>query len=256
MTDQELAARMSVFDEYAVGHRRPRPAVFDAYAGNYRETINRSIRWGGEEYEYFIDLRVRMMRDRLSRYCPYTQLWPRTILDFGCGTGVTESFMGMYFPDASLFGIDISEESIQFARLSNTAGTTYTTGDGESLPYRDRKFDVIYMNGTMHHIPAEKRFDILCELKRVLAPGGYMFLYENNPWNPLMTRAMRVNPFDAGIKPIMPKELRELSLCAGFNVVETWYYFFFPRFLKALRPWEAKLERLPFGAQYCLWLAG
>jgi ubiquinone/menaquinone biosynthesis C-methylase UbiE len=254
VNDQELAARLSAFDDCAVGHRTARPPVFDTYAKNYREVINRSIRRSGEEYEYFIDLRVRMMRERLDRYCPYPQLWPSTILDFGCGTGVTESFMGRYFPDASLFGIDISEESIQFARMSNAAGTTYTTGDGESLPYRDQKFDVIYMNGTMHHIQAGKRFDALCELKRVLAPGGFLFLYENNPRNPLMTRAMRVNPFDAGINPIMPKELRELSLCAGFNVVETWYYFFFPRFLKALRPWEAKLERLPFGAQYCLWL--
>ncbi|MRR55445.1 MAG: class I SAM-dependent methyltransferase [Deltaproteobacteria bacterium] len=227
---------------------------FDAYAVDYREIVNRSIRWSGEEYEYFIDRRVRMMKLRLDRHCSLSSPWQHSVLDFGCGTGVTENFLRNCFPDSSLFGVDLSDDSIQLARQTNSSGAAFTTGDGKSLPYQDKKFDLIYTNGTMHHIPAEERLGVLSELKRVLAPGGFLFLFENNPLNPLMTRAMLANPFDAGIQPISTKKLRYLSQSVGFSVVALWYAFFFPRFLKTLRTWEARMEWIPLGAQYCICL--
>lgn len=126
--------------------------------------------------------------------------------------------------------------------------------DGKTLPYSDKAFDVIYMNGVMHHIPVGERHDMFCELWRVTASGGVMFIFENNPWNPLMVRAMRKNPFDDGTEAIKLSNLSLLASNADFRAVKSWYYCFCPRFLKFLRPLEPKIGQFPIGAQYCLWV--
>lgn len=231
-----------------------RAALFDNYAENYRDVINRSIRWSGEEYEYFIDLRIRMMSKRLQKYCFRTVPWPRTVLDFGCGVGAATPFLRKNMPGADLFGVDISDASICVARERNTGTMEFVPYDGKTLPYPDKTFDVIYMNGVMHHIPVKERHDILCALRRVTAPGGFMFIFENNPWNPLMVRAMRKNPFDDGTEAIKLSDLAITAKDSGFQVVESWYYCFFPRFLKFMRSLEPKLGFFPFGAQYGLWV--
>jgi len=231
-----------------------RAALFDGYAENYRDVINRSIRWSGEEYEYFIDLRIRMMSKRLQKYCFRTVPRPRTVLDFGCGMGAAAPFLRKNMPDAVLSGVDISGASIRVARERNAGAMAFESYDGKTLPYPDKTYDVIYMNGVMHHIPVPERHDVFRELWRVMAPGCFMFIFENNPWNPLMVQAMRKNPFDNGAEAIKLSDLAITAKDAGFQVVESWYYCFFPRFLKFMRLLEPKLGRFPFGAQYGLWV--
>lgn len=227
--------------------------LFNSFAGKYREVINKSIRWSGEKYEYFIGLRVRMMSEKLVKYF-WTDYLPWTVLDFGCGIGSTAPFLRRAMPVADLFGIDISDESIRAAQERPTGEMKFMVYDGKTLPYPDEAFQVIYMNGVMHHIPVGERHDVFCELWRVTAPGGLMFIFENNPWNPLMAQAMRKNPFDDGTKAIKLSDLSMLASNAGFKVMESWYYCLFPRFLNFMRSLEPKLGRFPLGAQYCLWV--
>lgn len=228
---------------------------FDVYANDYREVVNRTITSTGEEYEYFVELRVGLMFDRLRRYVP--DFMPHTVLDFGCGVGATEVSIKKRFPLGDLWGIDESVESIRHAEARGIQGAYFDVvkSDG-SIPLPDRSMSLIYMNGTMHHIPVEKRPFIMGELKRVLKPGGHMFVFENNPYNPLTRRAMMLNPFDKGCKKVSKGELMRLGRRVGLSVVEGWYYFFFPSFLKLLRQYDDRLRFLPFGGQHCVWFQG
>jgi ubiquinone/menaquinone biosynthesis C-methylase UbiE len=231
-----------------------RESVFDAYAGTYRDVIDRAVKLSGEQFEFFINLRVSMMSARVGRYCP--DFKAGTILDFGCGIGVTEFYICAHFPKSQVYGYDMSPECIRQACRLNIPGADFTAGDGGPLPYPDGFFKLIYMNGTMHHINPVDRPRVLAELRRVLAPYGFMFIFENNPLNPLMMRSMRLNPFDEGVSAIKVKEMEQLGYAAGFDVADRWFYFFFPNFLCWLRSVEKKLEKLPLGAQYCVWFAG
>jgi len=56
--------------------------------------------------------------------------------------------------------------------------------------------------------------------------------------------------FDKDAVTLMPGETRQLLRDAGFEILRTDYAFVFPRFLKALRPLENLLTKLPLGAQY------
>lgn len=41
---------------------------------------------------------------------------PKRILDVGCGTGETLTFLKMLFPKTKLYGIDLSEKALKYSR--------------------------------------------------------------------------------------------------------------------------------------------
>jgi ubiquinone/menaquinone biosynthesis C-methylase UbiE len=225
-------------------------AEFDQYVASYKDIINRGSAITGESYEYFIHLRVRTAAEELTGIGTAA---PRRVLDFGCGIGETERVLREHFPGAELDAVDPSPESIKAARGLGVPGATFHESRGVALPFADSTFDLIYSNGTFHHIDHGEHPAVFGELARVLAPGGHMFIFENNPLNPLTVLGMRRNPFDRGTKMLFPWYLRDLQKRAGMRVTAPRYYVFFPKQLKALRPLEKRLRQLPLGAQYYVW---
>jgi len=224
---------------------------FDKYVNDYKDIINRVSGASGERYEFFIELRTGLMKSRLK--ATTLDLAHLKILDVGCGIGVTEYFIQCNFPDAEITGVDNSEESIAAANSLHLRNSRFVVSSSTNLPFEDGWFDLIYSNGTMHHIPHEQHPGVLGEMYRVLKPGGSIFLFENNPFNPLMMRAMRQNPFDADAKVVYPGRLAETAKAARFGINGVYYYFFYPHMLQFLRWTEKYLSWLPLGAQYFLW---
>src|SRR5262249_15393803 len=101
-----------------------------------------------------------------------------------------------------------------------------------------------------HHIEPSDRAHWARELRRVLRPGAAFFLFEHNPYNPLTVRVVRNVPFDEGVRLLRPGNASSLLRDTGFKTSRPWFYFFFPAFLRALRPLEAALKHVPIGAQY------
>ncbi len=224
---------------------------FDKYVNDYRDIINKVSSISGEQFEFFIQFRLRLMKDRISK----TPSLSNTIkiLDFGCGTGATERYLKEFFPEAGIFAIDSSAESIRTAKAMHLDGVTFVHSDEINVPFPDEYFDVIYSNGTFHHIESAQHETFAKELSRVCRIGGNIFIFENNPRNPLMMGAMRKNPFDAGATAIYPERLHEIIMTADLSRKEICYYFFFPKFLRCFRFMEKWLCKIPFGAQYFLW---
>jgi SAM-dependent methyltransferase len=228
-----------------------RQAEFDQYAQSYRDIINRhSVAITGEDFEYFIGLRVGLMLDDVQRR---GEPEPRSVLDFGCGIGATEMVMRSRMPGARLDGVDPSPESIKTAAGQQVPNARFQVCAGIPLPFEDGSFDVVYSNGTFHHIDHAEHPAIFRELARVLRPGGHAFIFENNPFNPLSVYLMRSSPMDAGTKMLFPHYLAGLQRRAGLRVNATRFYVFLPKQLKALRWTEKYLKRLPLGAQYYVW---
>lgn len=222
---------------------------FDAYARDYRNIINKVSQVSGEQYEFFIKLRVDLMKGKLDAIGGS----PVSILDFGCGIGATELFMEERFPNAMVRGVDMSQESLRAARELPVSRSVFDDLDSDRLPYSDGVFDLIYTNGTMHHIPPAKHGTVFSEFHRVLCQGGHLFVFENNPLNPFMMRAMKKIPFDADAKVVTPGCLKSVAIRLGLTFKCINYYFFFPRALRCLRPLEKYFARIPMGAQYFLW---
>jgi len=226
-------------------------ADFDNYVEVYRDIINRVSSISGEQFEFFIQVRLGLMKDRIAKQ--RGSFDSVRILDFGCGTGATEEFLRDSFPSALICAVDSSAESIRAAQARNLDDVRFVHLDSPALPFPDDYFDLVYSNGTFHHIELTHHNKVLSEISRVCRDRGNLFIFENNPKNPLMMRAMRNNPFDVEANLVHPKWLQRTTESSGFRQKEVCYYFFFPRPLRFLRFTEKWLGGIPFGAQYFHW---
>ncbi len=224
---------------------------FDKYVNEYKEIINKVSHISGERFEYFIKLRIALMKATLSRKISSQK--SLRILDFGCGVGETEIYLKDCLPNARIFGIDTSAESIKAANKLQLDNVLFFTSESLVLTFEDDYFDLIYSNGTFHHIKHKKHIAIFEQLFRVLKTGGDLFIFENNPYNPLIIRAMKNNPFDKDANIVYPRYLKNILKNVGFQFNTINYYFFYPKWLKFLRFTEKYLRWLPIGAQYFMW---
>lgn len=230
---------------------------FDKYVEGYKDLVNNGITFTGENIEYFIKIRIALMKNKISKKIGIKELYNKNlrILDYGCGLGITEMYLRKSFPNAEIYGVDVSPKSIVRAEKNveklGLKKVSFQLLDSEKLPFKDEYFDIIYSNGTFHHIDHDKHKGIFRELFRVCRK--YLFVFENNPFNPLMMRLMRNFPPDQDAKVLYPRYLREIFIASNFKVKATNYYIFMPKFLKFLRFTEKYLQWLPLGAQYFVW---
>jgi SAM-dependent methyltransferase len=225
---------------------------FDRYARDdtYGRVLDESLRVSGEGHAFFAEERVRWLAALLAAE-GRPALPHRRTLDFGCGIGATAPLLQQAL-GGDVVGVDADAASIERARAEHAR-----EGQGGGIRFAQRAaladqapFDVAYCNGVFHHIPPAERAAELAAVFAALQPGGLFALWENNPANPGTRYIMARCPFDDDAVLLWPRETRRRLAAAGFVVVRTAYRFFFPATLRALRPLEPALVRVPFGAQY------
>ena len=95
-------------------------------------------------------------------------------LDVGCGGGIlAEEFAGMGF---RVTGIDPSAQSLATARQhaqSMGLAIDYQHGTGESIPFADGTFPVVYCCDVLEHVRDLPK--VIREIYRVTKPGGVFF---------------------------------------------------------------------------------
>ncbi len=95
-------------------------------------------------------------------------------LDFGCGSGVKKQAYGPYSSipwlmengHNNVVGIDININRIKYIKNSLRNGTHFVICDGCHLPFKDRCFSYVHVEGVLHHI--KNYDDAISEINRVL----------------------------------------------------------------------------------------
>ncbi|WP_250628519.1 class I SAM-dependent methyltransferase [Pinirhizobacter soli] len=223
----------------------PKRSEFDHYAGQYDDMHVASIAASGEEPAYFSAYKAQYMAAHARAGMPAP-----VILDFGCGIGNSLPHLHASFPAAVLHGSDPSGESIRMAKARVGDIASVVESPDDALPYADHTFDLALVACVLHHIRPYDRTRWMAELRRVMRPGGQLFIFEHNMLNPLTRKVVRDCPFDEDAVFLPRTELLGLMRDAGFAQVDSQYVVFFPRPLAALRPLEPLLGWLPLGAQY------
>lgn len=111
-----------------------------------------------------------------------------TVLDLACGTGDITFALALEAEGGSVVGLDITGGMLQIAdnkrRVTGLDNVAFNRADMMKLPYPDQKFDVVTGGYALRNVP-----DIelaLCEVKRVLKPGGlFLSLDFGHPRNGL-----------------------------------------------------------------------
>lgn len=118
----------------------------------------------------------------------YTIEWPciqellpdlrgKSVLDFGCGTGIFTFLLEKYYP-AKIVGIDLSEEMLKIAIAKGEekkSSAQFVSGDASKLAsYFDETFDIVFSSTTTHYL---SNLDELFEnISRVLKVDGTCIL--------------------------------------------------------------------------------
>jgi SAM-dependent methyltransferase len=142
---------------------------------------------------------------------------PLRILDAGCGTGESTSYLVHLNPAAQVVAIDLSAEALAVARErlqrgvlpDQAARATFIHKSIFDVGEIDGQFDLINCVGVIHHTPDPPR--ALRALADKLAPGGMMHIFvyaKNGRWEiSLMQEALRLlqrrgkqENFDEGVR--------------------------------------------------------
>ncbi len=100
------------------------------------------------------------------------------LLDIGTGSGFTALGFAPFVQ--SVVGVDDSPEAVEVARRQaaarGAANAEFRVADHEHLPFADGSFEIVTCRFVFHHFsdPATA----LAEMKRMLAPGGRLMLYD------------------------------------------------------------------------------
>jgi ubiquinone/menaquinone biosynthesis C-methylase UbiE len=97
------------------------------------------------------------------------------ILDLGVSAGATTIALKQKYPDAEVWGIDISAPMVRYAHIrAMEAGTEIHLRQmaAEELDFPDNHFDVVLAMLLFHELPVPVAKEAIAEVFRVLRPGG------------------------------------------------------------------------------------
>lgn len=213
---------------------------FDNYTKDYNQMLRKQTGFFTLNEAYFAQYKVQIARDKTPRE-------PRRVLEFGCGIGGNIPYLRRAFPSAEIMGSDISAKSLDAARVENPDIYFWREGDTDN---EQGNFDMIFVAGVFHHIPPSERYSVARLLFSRLVPGGLVFVFEHNPYNPMTQRIVSNCPYDEGVVLLKPKDLKDILLQGGLKVEEKRFSLFFPPWLKLALPFEQYFGWLPLGGQY------
>ena len=144
------------------------------------------------------------------------------ILDIGCGGGAALGRMAKMFPGSRLTGLDYSEVSVAEASAANAdwieAGRmTILQGSVSEMPFADAAFDRITTVESFYFWPNPQKD--LCEVRRVLAPGGRFLLIADIYGCDALSEHARENIRKYGLYNPDPQTFASLLKNAGFSDV-------------------------------------
>jgi ubiquinone/menaquinone biosynthesis C-methylase UbiE len=118
------------------------------------------------------------------------------VLDLGCGTGWASRRMARIVTAGEVVGLDVADEMLRRAELASPGvrNLRYLWGSAESIPAPDDHFSkVLSVESFYYYADQGKALD---ELRRVLAPGGGLFilinLYKDNHYSLRWAQELKV----------------------------------------------------------------
>jgi ubiquinone/menaquinone biosynthesis C-methylase UbiE len=123
--------------------------------------------------------------DILKAQIPQT---PQTILDMGCGVGMSTFALQKLYPQAEMTGLDLSPYFLAVAKYRSqqnqadiSSSINWVHGKAESTNLPDASFDLVSIFLMCHELPQAPTRQIFAEAKRLLRPGGHLAIMDMNP---------------------------------------------------------------------------
>jgi ubiquinone/menaquinone biosynthesis C-methylase UbiE len=123
----------------------------------------------------------------LGQYClPIVQ----DCLDIGCSVGISTRYLQDYLKARQAqsgiiprtVGLDLSPYMLSVAQFRDgQQEIDWVHGLAEATPFEPDRFDLITLQFLLHELPNQATRNIFAEIYRILRPGGYLAITDNNP---------------------------------------------------------------------------
>jgi len=117
--------------------------------------------------------------DELDLLAELVPLAGQRLIELGCGAAGLARRLVQRHPGASVTGLEVDER--QHAKnLASDAppGLTFVAAGAQAIPFADATFDGALMLKSLHHVPLALMDGALAEVRRVLMPGGWLYVSE------------------------------------------------------------------------------
>ena len=117
--------------------------------------------------------------DELELLASLVPLDSQRLIELGCGAAGLARRLVERHAGASVVGLEVDER--QHAKnLASDAppGLSFQAGGAQAIPFPDARFDGALMLKSLHHVPMPLMDAALAEVRRVLVPGGWLYVSE------------------------------------------------------------------------------
>jgi ubiquinone/menaquinone biosynthesis C-methylase UbiE len=116
----------------------------------------------------------------------------RRILDLGCGAGLPALYVAPYV--GSIVGLDAAPNMVAAAEANAhghwLSNASFQVGGLDALPFGDREFDGASLCGALESMDWPDVLRTIAEVRRVLEPGGWLAVLEQD-WHAVLTTRPR-----------------------------------------------------------------
>lgn len=134
-----------------------------------KKFVKRSFNTSAKTYDQHTNIQKSTVSELLGQINPNDFSITRA-LDIGTGTGNLTTGLIQRFPNAIIFGCDLSEAMLIEARKKTDERGIFCTADAELLPYKKNSFELVVSSFTFQWLNDWSR--AMNEIKRVLKPKG------------------------------------------------------------------------------------
>lgn len=133
----------------------------------------------------------REVASRMLERLDYVKIAPRCVVDLGCGTGASLTALGERYPDARLYGVDVSEAMLRIANrqrsrlrwmlpfLRGPKSASLLAAEAQALPLKNGAAGLVWSNLMLHWLVDP--LPVFREIHRVLEVGGLLMFSTLGP---------------------------------------------------------------------------
>lgn len=183
--------------------------------GDYNKITNSA------SFRHYLKRRKRILSD----FCRKNSGANCTIVDLASGTGAYSENILSY---GRILNMDLSLNALG-KQNALQSGIPRINSDAVRVPLKDNSVDIVLVIGLLHHVPRHLP-EVFGEIRRILKPGGKIFIDEANAYNLLWFLQMRLCEIDkVGTRPLFRHSLKNMAKKYSFLVEEESYWgFMFP----------------------------
>lgn len=129
---------------------------------------------------------MRITAEQIDINCLESEIYNRLlsldgkhILELGCGSAEITRNIATSGADRKITALEVDEiaheKNLQISDLPNV---TFGLSGAQDIPLEDESVDVVLMFKSLHHVPLDLMEPSMHEIRRVLKPGGLLYISE------------------------------------------------------------------------------